>query len=209
MEGEDIHGGHGKTGTVHQAPNATIELDEVEVVLLRLNLRWLLLRDIPERENVRLTEVRVVVEAELGVHAIKHINKCFLRLPGEKNIPKNVAVGSLAHRVDLNLGRVLVLEDLVKVDEDISRFALRTLALETKLLRKGKRLLLAETLLKVDGGGDDGTGVFRGDFLDVHTALRGGNKDGATDPTVVQYRDVVLVRGIAALGEHNLNEERA
>ena len=38
VKSKDIHSRHSKASAVHEAPNAAIELDEVEVVLLRLDL---------------------------------------------------------------------------------------------------------------------------------------------------------------------------
>jgi hypothetical protein len=70
VERKHVHGGHGKTGTVHQAADITVKLDEVEVGLLRLDLGGLLLRDVAEVEDVLLTELGVVIKAELGVHAV-------------------------------------------------------------------------------------------------------------------------------------------
>lgn len=69
MEGKDIHCRHGQTGTVHETPNVPIQLDKVQVGFLGLNFGGFLLRDVPEIENILLTEFRVVVKPELGIHA--------------------------------------------------------------------------------------------------------------------------------------------
>lgn len=115
-----------------------------------------------------------------------------------------MAICGLTHRVDLNLGRVLVLEDLVEVDEDVGGFVKRALGLEAQLLRDGKSLILAETLLKVDRCGDDGRGVLGSNLLNVHATLRRRDEDGTADTTIIENRDVVLVCGIAAFCKHNL-----
>lgn len=115
-----------------------------------------------------------------------------------------MAIGGLAHRVDLNLGRILVLEDLVQPDEDIRGLTLSTLGLEAQLLRKVKGLGLAQAVLEVNGSGDDGLGVLSGNLLDVHAALGGRHQYGPTDVAVVQDSDIVLVRGITALCQHDL-----
>ena len=69
VEGEDVHSGHSETCTVNKAANVAVELDEVEVSLLGFDFGRLLLRNVSESEDVLLTEVSIVVEAELGVHA--------------------------------------------------------------------------------------------------------------------------------------------
>ena len=120
-----------------------------------------------------------------------------------------MTIRRLAQRVDLNLRRVLVLEDLVQANEDICCLALRTLALETELLRKVKGLGFTETLLEVDRGGDDGIWVLRSDLLDVHATLCGRNQDRAANTTVIKHRNIVLVRRVPTLGQHHLSEERA
>lgn len=71
MERKDIHGGHSETGTVDQAPDASVEFDEVEVGFLRFNLGGLLLRDVPKVEDALLTEFGIIVKAKLGIHTIK------------------------------------------------------------------------------------------------------------------------------------------
>lgn len=132
-----------------------------------------------------MTELGIVIETEFSVHA------------------KDTAFSSLAKRVDLNLRRVLLLVDPVEVNEDVSSLRLSTLALEAELLRDVKSFLLAEALLEVDGGGDDGRWIFRGDLLDVHTTLCRRDKNGSSDTTIVENSNVVFVLGVAALGKHN------
>ena len=96
-----------------------------------------------------------------------------------------MTVRGLTQRVDLDLGCILVLEDLVKVNEDVRRLGFRALSLETKLLRDAQSLLFAETLLKVDGRGDNGFRVLRGDLLNVHATLGGGDQYRSADTTVI------------------------
>lgn len=72
VQSKNIHSRHGQTGTVDQAADVTIKLDEVQVVLLRFNFRGLFLGNVPKGENVLLAELSVVVETELGVHATVH-----------------------------------------------------------------------------------------------------------------------------------------
>ena len=115
-----------------------------------------------------------------------------------------MAVRGLTHGVDLNLSRILVLEDLVEVDEDVGSLGLSTLSLEAKLLRNTESLLLAQALLEVNRRGDDSVGILGGNLLDVHTTLRRCNEYWTTDSTVVEDSDVVLVSSIAAFSEHDL-----
>lgn len=75
VQGKDIHGGHGQTRTVDKASDGTVKLDEVEVSLLGLNFRLLFLGDITEVEDVLLTELSVVIEAKLRVHAKTTVNR--------------------------------------------------------------------------------------------------------------------------------------
>ena len=118
-----------------------------------------------------------------------------------------MAVGGFAHRVDLNLGRILVLEDFVEVDKDISSLRLCALSLEAKLLGEIECSLLAQAVLKVDGSGDDGRRVFCGDLLNVHTALCRGYQNGAANTTIVQDGDVVFVGSIPTLSKHDLRSK--
>jgi hypothetical protein len=74
---------------------------ESNSLLRSVDLSLVLLRDIPQRKDVLLPELGVVVKAKLSVHA------------------EDRAVLELAHRVDLDLGRVLRLEDGVEVLEDL------------------------------------------------------------------------------------------
>lgn len=118
--------------------------------------------------------------------------------------PKNVAISGLSKGVDLDLGRVLVLEDLVQTDEDIRRLVLGALSLKAQLLRKSDSGVLVETLLEVDGGGDNRTRVLRGDFLDVHTTLSGRDQHRSTNVAIVQDGNIVLVGRVPTLGQHDL-----
>lgn len=74
MEIEDVHGSHGKTGTVNETANVTVKLDEVETVLGSLDFLSILLGGVSELEDVRLSEVGVIVETKLGVHTTAHLD---------------------------------------------------------------------------------------------------------------------------------------
>jgi hypothetical protein len=121
-------------------------------------------------------------------------------------IPKDSAVLRLRHRIDLDLRRVLVLEDLVQVDEDL-RGLILSAGLEAELFRNADGGGVVKALLEGDGRSDDRVRVLRGDLLDVHAALRGGNEDGAVRGTVVEHGNIVLVAGVTAFGKHDLISE--
>ena len=112
-------------------------------------------------------------------------------------------VGGLSHRVDLDLGSILVLEDLVQVDEYVRCFIPSTIPLEAQFLSHTQSGLLAQSGVKVDGGGDNRTGVFSCNFFDVHTTLVGCDKNDTLGNTVVEYGDVVFMGRVAAFCEHD------
>ena len=170
---DDVHGGHGKTGTVDKAANITIELDEVEANLSGLDLIRVLLGDIPPLENLLLAEVGVVIEAELGVHG------------------QDLVVGGLGQRVDLDLGGIALGEDLVQVLDGVLS-VLDALLGEAKLGRNVASDLVGDTDVDVDRGGDDGLGVLLGDGLNVHTTLRRSDNDGALRGAVHEDGEVEL-----------------
>lgn len=115
-----------------------------------------------------------------------------------------MAVSSLTEGVDLDLCRVLLLVDLVKVNEDVSSLGLRALALKAEFFRNPEGLLLAETLLEVDGGSDDSRRVLRSNLFDVHTTLGRRDEHRTTKTTIVEDSNVIFVLRVATLSEHNL-----
>lgn len=95
-----------------------------------------------------LAEVGVVVEAQLGIHA------------------KHIPTLNLSERVDLNLGSIGSLEELVELDEDVGGL-LDVGGLEAELLSGFDGELLGESVVEVDGDGKDGGGVITGDVLNA------------------------------------------
>lgn len=95
-----------------------------------------------------MSELGVLIEAELGVHA------------------EDVSALDLGERVDLNLCGILLLEELVELDEDVGRLLL-VLSLETELLGRLDGELLGKSVVKVDGDGDDGRRVVAGNILNA------------------------------------------
>lgn len=225
---EHVHRGHGKTGSVDETSDVAVQLDKVQPVLGRFDLLRVFLGRIPEREDVFLTEVGVVVETELGVHA----ERVFGRDEGSENItwkseleskerycgqlseqkecipirtrdpPENLAIRHLAQRVDLDLRSILVLEDAIKLAKHIGR-VLPSLFLEPELLGQGDPVGLADPVVEVQFGGDDRLGGIVCDLFDVHTSLVGSHQDRAAPGSVEEDgRVIFLLRG-QPLGQHD------
>lgn len=180
VELDNVHGGHGKTGTVDEAANVTVKLDEVEAGLGGLDLVGVLLGGVAPLEDLLLSEVGVVVEAELGVHA------------------QNLVVGGLGKGVDLDLGGVLLHEELVQLLDGVGT-GVNALGAEAELLGDVLGHLVGDTNVDVDGGGDDGLGALLGDGLNVHTTLAGGDDDGRLSGAVHEDCEVELAAGELAL----------
>lgn len=179
---DDVHGSHGKTGTVDEAANVTIELDEVEAGLGGANLIGILLGGVAELEDVLLPVVSVVIEAELGVHA------------------HDLVVRGLGEGVDLDLGGVLLEEDLVELLDDVLGL-LNALLAEAELGGDAAGHLVGDTHVDVDVSGVDGIGVLLGDTLNVHATLGRGDNDGALRSAVHEDGEVELAAGELALAD--------
>ena len=176
----DIHSGHGESGTVDEAADITVELDEVEANLGSLDLVGVLLGDVPPLEHLLLAEVGVVVEAELGVHG------------------EDLVVGGLGQGVDLDLGGIALGEDLVEVLDGVLG-VLDALLGEANVGGDLAGDVVGDTDVDVDGGGDDGLGVLLGHGLNVHATLRRGDDDGALGGAVHEDGEVELAAGELAL----------
>lgn len=180
VELDNVHGGHGKTGTVDEAANVTVKLDEVQARLGGLDLVGVLLGGVAPLEDVLLSEIGVVVEVELGIHA------------------KNLVVRGLGKRVNLDLGSVLLHEDLVQL-LDGQGSVVDALRGEAKLGSDGLGHVVGDALVDVDLCGDDGIGVLLGDSLNVHTTLRGSDNNGALAGSVHEHGKVELAASELAL----------
>lgn len=182
IELDDIHGGHGKAGAVDKAADVTVELDEVETGLGGAHLIGVLLGGVAPLEGLLLAELGVVVKVELGVHA------------------HDLVVRSLGEGVDLDLGGVLLEEDLVEVLDGLDGIVNALLA-EAELDGDVAGHLVRHTDVDVDVGGVDSIGVLLGDTLNVHAALRRGHDDGALGATVHEDGEVELAAGELALAD--------
>ena len=69
MQLDDVHGSHGQTGAVDQAADLTIETNVVEVGLRRFHVSPVFLALVLLGEDVLLSELGVVVDVYLAVHA--------------------------------------------------------------------------------------------------------------------------------------------
>lgn len=173
---DDVHGRHGQTGTVDKASNVTVQLDEVEVVLGRLDFIGVFLRLVAPGHDLLLSEVGVVVEPELGIHG------------------HDLVISRLRPGVNLNLCAVLVLENSIHLLQVLSRFRY-SLIRESNLSGNFRGEFVGEAFVDVDGVGLDCGGVRFGDFFNVHSSLRGGDDDGALALTVHEDGEVELSAG--------------
>jgi hypothetical protein len=181
---DNVHGGHGETGTVDEAANVSVELDEVESDLGGLDLIGVLLGKISPLENLLLAEVGVVVEAELGVHG------------------EDLVVGGLGEGVDLDLGSVLLHEDLVQLLDGVLGI-LDALLREAELSSDVARDLVGHTSVDVDRGGDDGLGLLLCDGLNVHATLRRSDDNRALGCAVHEDGEVELAARKLALDDED------
>lgn len=181
---DNVHGGHGQTGTVDKAANVAIELDKVQAALGSADLIRVLLGGVAPFKDLLLAEIGIVVEAKLGIHA------------------QNLVVARLGQRVDLNLGGILLKEDLVQLLDGVLGI-LDALLAEAELGRNVAGHLVGDALLDVDVGGDDGVGGLLGNGLNVHAALRRRDNDRGLGGTVHEDGQVELAASKLALANVN------
>lgn len=104
-----------------------------------------------------MTEVGVVVESKLGVHAeyLSHASNLCL---------------NLGKRVDLNLRSILLLEQLVELDEGLRRLLL-VLRLEAELDGGGEGLLVQESEVVIDRDGENRRRVVTRNILNARGSV--------------------------------------
>lgn len=107
-------------------------------------------------------------------------------------------VVGLRKGVDLDLGGILLAEDLVELLDGVLGI-LNALLAEAKLGGDVAGNLVGNALVDVDVGGDNGIGVLLGDGLNVHTTLRRGDDDGGLSSTVHEDGKVELAASKLAL----------
>lgn len=179
---DDVHGSHGKTGTVDEAADITVKLDEVKVGLGSADLIRILLGGVAPLKDILLSELGVVVETELGVHA------------------ENLVVRGLGEGVDLNLGGVLLGEDLVQLLDGVLGL-LNALLAEAKLGGDLAGNLVGHTDVDVNVVGVDSVGGLLGNGLNVHTTLGRGDDNGALAGAVHEDGQVELTTSKLALAD--------
>jgi len=182
VELDNVHGGHGKTGAVDKAANIAIKLDEVEARLGGANLLGVLLGSVTLAEDLLLAVIGVVVEAELGIHA------------------QNLVVRGLSEGVDLDLGGILLEEDLVQLLDGVLSI-LNALLAEAEANGDVVGDLISDTDVDIDVGGGNGIGVLLGNALNVNATLRRGNNDWSLRSTVHEDSEVELATSELALAD--------
>lgn len=116
--------------------------------------------------------------------------------------PEDLTIAKLSKGVDLNLRSVLLPENSVQLSKDLGSVLLCAL-LEAKLLGELNGLLMRDTLVKVEGGGDDRVGRLVRHVLDVHTALATRHEHRRPTRAVVEHRGVIFFLRRHAFGEHD------
>jgi hypothetical protein len=152
VELDDVEGRHGEAGAVHHAADGAIERDVGEVVLGGLDLLLVLLREVAERDDFRVTVEGVRVEGDLRVQALQ------------------VPVRGDDERVDLQHAHVAGHEGLEELGGDV-------LGLLGERAREAQRLGDRPPVVGHHAGGGidrEGQDLLRGvvgHLLDVHAAL--------------------------------------
>lgn len=177
---DDIHGGHGKTGAVNQAADITIKLDEVQARLGSANLLGVLLGGVAPLKDLLLTEIGIVIETELCIHA------------------HDLVVRGLGKGVDLDLGGVLLKEDLVKLLDGVLGI-LDALVAKAELGSDASGDFVSDANVDVNVGRVNSVRVLLGDTLNVDTALGRGNDNGTLRGAVHEDGKVELAAGKLAL----------
>ena len=111
-------------------------------------------------------------------------------------------VGGLGKGVDLNLGSVLLHEDLVELLNG-GNGIVDALRREAELGSNRPRDVVRHASVNVNRCCDDGLGAFLGNSLDVHTALRRSDNDGALAGSVHENGQVELSPCELALDDVN------
>ena len=158
FELDDVHRRHGEAGAVDHAADVAVELDVGEVVFRRLDLHRILFGEVAQRLEIRVTELGIVVEADLG---IEHHQ---LTLIGHRQ------------RIDLDLRRVRADEGLVKAAEHLPRL-LGEIAGKAERRGHFAAVVRHQSGRRIDGDGADLLGRLVRDLLDVHAAF-GRSDDG-------------------------------
>ena len=169
--------------------DVAVELDVVQAVLRRLDVERILLVDVPQGDDLRMAEERVVVEVELGVQR------------------EHAAVLRDHERIDLDQRAVLGEIEREQVPDQADAL-LERVAGEAEPEREPARLEIGQPERRMRPLAEDLLRGLRGDRLDVHPArLRGHDHVGAARP-VERHRQVELAvdrRGF--LDQHRAHQD--
>ena len=141
-----------EVGTHTQATDISIQLDEVETRLGSLYLIRILLRLIPPRKDLFLSEVRIVIERQLRIHS------------------QHLMVTRLAQRIDLDLRCVPLHKHLIKLLDCALRI-LNALFREPQICSNISGNIIRDTLMYIDVCGSNCVWRFLCHGLDIHAAL--------------------------------------
>ena len=136
VELDDVHGRHGEAGAVDHAADGAVERHVVEIVFRGLDLLLVLLGQVAQREDIRMSIERVVVEADLGVEA-----------------DELAALGD-DQRIDLEQAHVLGDERRVELAHHAFRL-LGEIAGETEHLRHPPAVMRHDAGRRIDREGQD------------------------------------------------------
>src|SRR3569623_1880237 len=154
---DDIHGRHGETRAVDHAGDAAVERHVVQAVLLRLQLHGVFLTDVFKRNQIGMAEQGVVVEIDLGVHRQQ----------------RTAVVDD--QWIDLHQARVFFHKQAIMPGHHgVERVELFHVELEGETYLA--HLIGLQAHHRVDGHGEDLTGLGGGDVFDVHAAHAGGHE---------------------------------
>src|SRR5581483_3784185 len=170
---DDVHGGHRQAGAVYHAAHVAVELDVVQAVLGGLDLERVFLADVAQLAEVLMTIQGVVVEVDLGVER------------------EQAPVPGGDERVDLEQRRVGLFESAVERAHEFDGER-DLLALEPEAEREIARLEGLKAEPRLDGFLQDGVGIARGNFFDLHAARGRGHEHGTAGGAVHHDAQVKL-----------------
>ena len=187
---DDVHRRHRQTGAVDQAGDVAVQADVVQVELGGGDLAGIFLALVAHRDDVRMAEQRVVVEAELRVQR------------------QHPAVRGGDQRVDLDHRAIERDEELVEIGKQLAEL-LGDVAGQAERRGQLADFVGLQAEQRVDELADD---LFRGvvgDVLDAHAAFGRRHDHRTAGRAVHQDREVVLVGDVDRFGDHHLADELA
>src|SRR5438067_3015574 len=180
IEFDRVHGRHGEPGAVDQAADVAVERDVREIELRRLDFGGIFLVVVAHFDDIGMADRIVVVDCELRVEL------------------DHATVAGDDQRIDLGERRIGLVECPIQPLQHLpglpeARFR------NADSARERVRLGVGETLHRVDEDLVNFFGRLRGDFLDVHAALRARHQDYALRSPVDDHPDVELFADVRSL----------